>query len=152
MSEFNNLKLDNQLCFALYGATNAITRLYRELLKDYDLTYPQYLVLLVLWQQDGVPVKTLSERLKLDTGTLSPLIKRLEKNGFIVRKRSEVDERMVHVHLTQHAKAIEPAVANIQNQVACHTNLNNHDFFELLNRLNKLAEDLVDRDRLKVAS
>lgn len=152
MSEFNNLKLDNQLCFALYSATNAITRLYRELLKDYDLTYPQYLVLLVLWQQDGVPVKTLSERLKLDTGTLSPLIKRLEKNGFIVRKRSEVDERMVHVHLTQHAKSIEPAVADIQHQVVCHTNLDNQEFIGLLSQLNQLTVELTSKVQLKKAS
>ena len=73
MSQFDNLKLDKQLCFALYSATNNITRLYRSLLDEYDLTYPQYLVLLVLWEKDGVAIKEVMKRLNLDSGTLSPI-------------------------------------------------------------------------------
>lgn len=147
MAGFDNLKLDNQLCFALYSATNAITRFYRSLLNDLDLTYPQYLVLLVLWERDGIAVKDLIKRLKLDSGTLSPLLKRLEKAGLIEKKRMDLDERVVRVFLTTQAKKLEPKVAEIQNQVACQTGLADKEFFELLDRLNQLAASLNDREQ-----
>lgn len=146
MAGFDNLKLDNQLCFALYSATNAITRFYRSLLNDLDLTYPQYLVLLVLWERDGVAVKDLIKRLKLDSGTLSPLLKRLEKAGLIEKKRMDLDERVVRVFLTPQSKKIEPQVAEIQHQVACQTGLSDKEFFEFLDRLNKLAVSLSERE------
>ncbi len=146
MAGFDNLKLDNQLCFALYSATNAITRFYRSLLNELDLTYPQYLVLLVLWERDGIAVKDLIKRLKLDSGTLSPLLKRLEKAGLIEKKRMDLDERVVRVFLTPQAKKIEPQVAEIQNKVACQTGLDEKEFFELLDRLNQLAVSLAKRE------
>ena len=88
------LRLDNQLCFALYSASNAIVRAYRPLLDKLDITYPQYLVLLVLWQQDEISLKQLGEQLFLDSGTLTPLLKRLESKGLIRRERNERDERL----------------------------------------------------------
>lgn len=146
MAGFDNLKLDNQLCFALYSATNAITRLYRSLLNELDLTYPQYLVLLVLWERDGVAVRDLIKRLRLDSGTLSPLLKRLEKAGLIEKKRMDLDERVVRVFLTAQAKKLEPQVAEIQHQVACQTGLSDQDFFQLLDRLNQLAASLSEQE------
>jgi len=93
------LKLDNQLCFSIYAASRAITRAYRPILEPYGLTYPQYLVLLILWEQDGQTVNVIGSRLYLDSGTLTPLLKRMESAGFIVRARSLNDERKVEIRL-----------------------------------------------------
>src|SRR3954462_6505588 len=94
------LHLDNQLCFALYSASLAMTKLYKPLLDELGLTYPQYLAMLALWQEDGQSVSQLGERLFLDSGTLTPLLKRLETAGLVVRERSVEDERRVHIRLT----------------------------------------------------
>ncbi|MBL8371628.1 MAG: MarR family transcriptional regulator [Burkholderiaceae bacterium] len=96
----NPLLLDHQLCFALYSASLAMTRLYKPLLDALGLTYPQYLALLVLWEQDGIGVSALGERLGLDSGTVTPLLKRLEAHGSVRRQRSTLDERSVLVFLT----------------------------------------------------
>lgn len=142
MSQFENLKLDRQLCFALYSATNNITRMYRGLLDNYDLTYPQYLVLLVLWEKDGIAIKEVMKRLNLDSGTLSPIIKRLQNAGLVEKQRTDKDERIVRLLLTDKAKNLEPMIADVQHQVACQTELSSEEFFELLDRLNKLAASL----------
>src|SRR5689334_3586565 len=94
------LLLDNQVCFALYSASLAMTKLYKPLLDELGLTYPQYLVMLVLWEGDGLMVSELGQRLSLDSGTLTPLLKRLETSGLITRIRAVEDERRVHVTLT----------------------------------------------------
>jgi DNA-binding MarR family transcriptional regulator len=94
------LLLDNQLCFALYSASLAMTKLYKPLLDELGLTYPQYLALLVLWQQDGVTVSELGQRLSLDSGTLTPLLKRLEAAGLVSRLRDASDERRVLIRLS----------------------------------------------------
>src|SRR3989338_5795761 len=94
------LLLDNQLCFALYSTSLAMTKLYKPLLDELGLTYPQYLAMLVLWEKDGLTVSELGERLFLDSGTLTPLLKRLEVSGLISRIRAVEDERRVHITLT----------------------------------------------------
>jgi MarR family transcriptional regulator, organic hydroperoxide resistance regulator len=94
------LLLDNQLCFALYSASLAMTKLYKPLLDELGLTYPQYLVMLALWERDDVAVSELGKRLFLDSGTLTPLLKRLEAAGFIARERAAQDERRVQISLT----------------------------------------------------
>ena len=100
------LRLDNQVCFALYSASLAMTKLYKPLLDRIGLTYPQYLVMLVLWEQDGVTVSELGERLFLDSGTLTPLLKRLEAQGQIARLRDVQDERRVRITLTSQGRAL----------------------------------------------
>jgi DNA-binding MarR family transcriptional regulator len=112
-----SLQLDNQVCFALYSASLAMTKLYKPLLEAIGLTYPQYLVMLVLWEQDGLTVSELGERLFLDSGTLTPLLKRLESGGHVHRARDAEDERRVRIHLTStglalraQAEAIPPCV------------------------------------------
>ncbi|EEF78545.1 MarR family winged helix-turn-helix transcriptional regulator [Methylophaga thiooxydans] len=153
MSQFENLKLDSQLCFALYTATNSITRLYRSLLDEYELTYPQYLVLLVLWEKDGIAIKDVMKRLKLDSGTLSPIIKRLQSAGLVHKERTDQDERIVRLYLTEKSKNLEPFIAEVQNKVACHTELSSEEFFELLDRLNKVATSLNQKnDKQSAAS
>ncbi len=101
------LALDQQLCFALYSAMTGVARVYRPLLKDLGLTYPQYLVMLVLWEQDEVTVSTIGERLFLDSATLTPLLKRLETAGLVARQRSDLDERQVIVSLTGAGRALK---------------------------------------------
>ena len=113
------LQLDQQLCFALYNASRAITRAYAPLLEPLGLTYPQYLVLLVLWAEDGLPVKQLGDRLGLDSGTLTPLLKRLEKNGIVTRKRDRGDQRVVHIHLTAAGKALRARARRVPVEAAC---------------------------------
>ena len=98
------LRLDNQLCFALYTASRAITSAYAPLLDALGITYPQYLVMLVLWETDGMRVSQIGERLALDSATLTPLLKRLEARGLVARKRSTADERVVEVFLTARGK------------------------------------------------
>ncbi len=100
------LKLDNQLCFALYSASHAFTRVYKPLLDTLGLTYPQYLVMLLLWEQDGQTVGALGERLLLDSSTLTPLLKRLEAAGQIERRRSAEDQRQVRVYLTDAGRSL----------------------------------------------
>ena len=99
-------RLEEQLCFAVYQTGHAFTRLYRSILADLGLTYPQYLVMLVLWDCDRVGVKAVGERLSLDSGTLTPLLKRLEAAGLIRRERSREDERQVMLHLTESGEAL----------------------------------------------
>ena len=107
------LQLDKQLCFALYAASRAMTQAYQPLLALLGLTYPQYLAMLVLWEQDGSSVKQLGERLHLDSGTLTPLLKRLENAGLVQRQRSSEDERSVVIWLTAAGKALEEQAAPI---------------------------------------
>jgi DNA-binding MarR family transcriptional regulator len=100
------LRLDNQLCFAIYSTAHAFNRVYKPLLDRLGLTYPQYLVMLVLWERDGVPVKHIGERLFLDSGTLTPLLKRLEAMHLVKRTRSTEDERQVLIALTSQGQAL----------------------------------------------
>jgi len=113
------LQLDDQLCFALYSASRAVTRAYAPLLEPLGLTYPQYLVLLVLWERDGVPIKQLGERLALDSGTLTPLLKRLAAQGLVERRRGEDDERVVRIHLTAAGRALRSKARKVPMELAC---------------------------------
>ncbi len=107
------LKLDNQLCFALYSASLAMTKLYKPLLKALGLTYPQYLAMLVLWERDGQMVSELGERLSLDSGTLTPLLKRMETAGWISRQRDVQDERRVFITLTPAGRNLKAEAAKV---------------------------------------
>ncbi len=107
------LLLDNQLCFALYSASLAMTRVYKPLLDELGLTYPQYLALLVLWEQDGITVSQLGDRLSLDSGTLTPLLKRMEAQGLVTRIRDMEDERRVHVTLTAAGRKLKTRAAKV---------------------------------------
>lgn len=112
------LLLDNQLCFALYSASLAMTKLYKPLLAELGLTYPQYLVMLVLWERDGLMVSELGERLFLDSGTLTPLLKRLEAAGLIARIRALDDERRVHVTLSSAGRKLKTRAAKVPRCIA----------------------------------
>ena len=115
--------LDNQLCFSLYAASLAMTKLYKPLLDSLALTYPQYLVMLVLWELDGPSVSALGERLNLDSGTLTPLLKRMEAAGWLVRQRSAEDERRVHVWLSAQGRQLQARAAHIPGCVLAQSGL-----------------------------
>jgi DNA-binding MarR family transcriptional regulator len=113
------LALSNLFCFALYSASLEMTKLYRGLLKDLGLTYPQYLVMVVLWEQNGLAVKEVGELLHLDSGTLTPLLKRLEKMGLIKRERNSEDERKVLITLTRTGDQLRKKALGIPGEVSC---------------------------------
>ena len=138
--------LGDQLCFAVYSTAHAFNRLYRQQLDAIGLTYPQYLVLLVLWERDGLMVKELGERLHLDSGTLTPLLKRLEANGLIDRKRDPADERQVRVALTRDGVALREKAAAIQQEVFAASGCSSAELAALRGAL------LVLRDNLNAAS
>ena len=142
MSQFENLKLKNQLCFALYAATNAITRAYRSRLSHIGITYSQYLVMMVLWEADGITVKNIAQQLYLDSPTITPLLKRLESAGFVKRQRNAIDERVVNVFLTDAGRTIQARVAEMQKGVACLTGMPESQFIELRSTLHELIDSI----------
>lgn len=113
------LNLDVQICHSLYSATNALIRAYRPLLEPLGLTYPQYLVMLSLWQEDGVSVKHLAEHTRLDSGTLTPILKRLESKGWLQRVVSEHDERQKSIELTAAGRRLKKKAESIPETLAC---------------------------------
>jgi DNA-binding MarR family transcriptional regulator len=111
------LRLDSQVCFAVYSTAHALNRVYKPLLEPLGLTYPQYLVMLTLWEQDDVPVKAIGERLFLDSGTLTPLLKRLEAQGLVRRRRDATDERQVMIALTPQGRALRESARTVPRGV-----------------------------------
>lgn len=136
------LALDHQLCFAIYSTSLAMTKLYKPLLEPLGVTYPQYLVLLVLWEGDAASVSTLGERLCLDSGTLTPLLKRLEAAGLVQRLRDTADERRVRVQLTPAGRALKARAESIPQQVACASGCDLNELSQLTQRLKALRDDL----------
>ena len=147
MTQYKNLLLNNQLCFALYAATNSIIRYYRIYLNEIGITYTQYLVLLVLWESENSNIKEIAKVLKLDSPTITPIVQKLEKMNLVKRQRSHKDERVVVVSLTKNGIDLETQVADIQNKVACRTHLNPKDFKELKNTLNQLADTMAAKEK-----
>lgn len=138
-----SLKLDNQLCFALYSTQLAMNKLYRGLLKKLELTYPQYLVMLVLWEQDQRTVSEIGERLFLDSATLTPLLKRLEAAGFVSRRRDSADERQVVIGLTDAGRALRAQAAEVPQQIGCAVACSLDEAKALHARLHQLRENLA---------
>ena len=139
------LRLDNQVCFALYSASLAMTKLYKPLLDQIGLTYPQYLVMLVLWEQDGVTVSELGERLFLDSGTLTPLLKRLEAQGQIARLRDVQDERRVRITLTTEGRALRDQAEAIPPCVLQSTQCSIAELTALTTELKQLRDRLSEQ-------
>ena len=137
------LHLDNQLCFALYSASLAMTKLYKPLLDALGLTYPQYLVMLVLWESDGLSVSELGQRLLLDSGTLTPLLKRLEAAGLVSRARAEEDERRVHIHLTVAGRRLKARAARIPGCVLAASQCSPDELLQLTEQVRVLRERLA---------
>ncbi|TYK50545.1 MarR family winged helix-turn-helix transcriptional regulator [Actinomadura decatromicini] len=135
------LTLDGQVCFVLHATSRAFDALYRAELRDLGLTYPQYLVMIVLWEEDGPTVKRLGERLRLDSGTLSPLLTRLETAGLVARRRGREDERSVSVHLTGRGAALRARAVDVPRRVLAATGLTPAE----LSDLHQVLRDLTQR-------
>lgn len=143
--------LETQLCFALYRASRAMTRAHQPLLEPLGLTYPQYLVLLALWREDGVSVKALGEQLELDSATLTPLLKRLENQDIVARTRCTEDERVVRIRLTDAGRALRERARSIPRTVALRAGFDPDDegalgrLLELKSELDRLTSAIEDR-------
>lgn len=131
------LKLDNQLCFALYSTSLQMTKVYKPLLQELGLTYPQYIAMLVLWEEDGITVGEISSRMLTDPGSLTPLLKRLEAEGLITRTRSQADERVVQLRLTDKGRELRRRAESIPACILASSRLT-------LDSLQRLQEELVD--------
>lgn len=146
MSSQEALFLENQLCFALYSTSLAMSRTYQPLLKELGVTYPQYLVLLVLWRTDRVPVSRLGQELYLDSGTLTPLLKRLEQAELIRRERSSEDERQVIISLTSAGKALRKKALDIPEKLLCAAQASIAEARSLTKALKSLRTHLLESE------
>ena len=139
-------RLDEQLCFALHAASRAFTQRYRALLEPLGLTYTQYIVMLVLWEEDGLGVKELGERLRLDSGTLTPLLKRLEREGHVERARDKQDEPRVLVFLTEGGRTLGEDAATMHSDLLCSLSFDAQEMIALREKLHALIEVLDASD------
>lgn len=142
MEKYDNLRLDHQLCFALYSATHAVTRAYRSGLDKFGLTYSQYLIMLVLWETDDCTVSDIAKRLELDVGSITPVLKRLETIGFVARNRSKLDERVVIISLTESGQHLQHDIAPVQQCVEAQTGLTKQEFTVLKKALHQLTRHM----------
>ena len=146
MSEkYEALKLDNQLCFPLYTASRLVIHRYQPMLKDLDITYPQYLVLMVLWEKDEVNLSTIAEKLQLQSNTLTPLLKRLQQRGFLERKRSETDERNIVITLTEKGKKLKDQACDVPGLLAEQIPLSMEEAKELYRLLYKMIGEMSEK-------
>ena len=136
-----SMKLDSQLCFPLYAASRKIVNLYTPFLKPLGITYTQYIMFLVLWEEDEITVGDLCKRLKLDTGTVTPMLKNTEKQGFIRRNRSEEDERVVVISLTGEGKALYKKAKNLPAKIGSCVKLDKDEAVQLYKILYKLLDE-----------
>jgi DNA-binding MarR family transcriptional regulator len=139
----SQLRLDNQLCFLFHRISRELNAAYRPLLADLGLTYPQYLVMLVLWERDGLGVGELGDRLDLDSGTLSPLLRRLEHAGLVRRERATSDERRVTIRLTDRGRDLQERAAGIPEAIAGHVVDDEAGYEAMKAQLNDLADRIV---------
>lgn len=149
---YEQLKLENQLCFPVYAASRLITREYQPYLDKLGITYPQYLVLMVLWESDGLTVNEISQKLILNTNTITPLLKRMETMGIITRQRSATDERKVMITLTEKGTKMRETAAEIPEKLASAlmaVNLSLDDLIDLKSKLHVLIDFLSDKEKTK---
>ena len=139
----DSLKLNNQLCFPIYALSRQVTAIYRPYLDKIGLTYPQYLVIMVLWEYKTVTVKQLGELLWLDSGTLTPLLKRMEANGFLIRKRSSEDERVVDILITEKGEALEKEAESIPPAMKKALEIGDEELVTLREHLKKILNIII---------
>lgn len=138
MDKYENIKLSNQLCFSLYAASREVIKLYKPVLDKYNLTYTQYVTMLVLWETEKITVKKIGEKLHLDSGTLTAVLKKLEAMGLIIRYRDAKDDRVVLVELGQKGKLLKDEILEVPEQIYCSVGLNLEQCKVLKNSLDEL--------------
>lgn len=139
---YENLKLENQLCFKIYSVSKSIVRIYGPLLKEIDLTYPQYLTMMVLWEHKKLPFKEISSKLKMKTGTLTPILSKLESNGYLERIKDENDDRKIYIAITPKGLDIEDRAKDIPRRIAEDLNLVEQDYQKYLGEFDDLVKKL----------
>lgn len=142
LDKYEWIKLDNQVCFSLYAASREIIKLYKPLLDRYNLTYTQYIAMLVLWEDEKSTVKDIGKRLHLDSGTLTPLLKKIESMGLITRYRDVNDDRVVVVELTEKGKLLKDEVIEVPREITCKVNMPIENLVELKKHLDELLKFL----------
>lgn len=142
MDKYDALKLENQLCFPLYACAKEVVRAYKPFLDEIDLTYTQYIAMMVMWDKKQINVKSLGECLYLDSGTLTPLLKKLESKGYVERKRSNEDERNLIVSITEKGEALKEEAVEIPNKVRGCVNLEPEEAKQLYSILYKVLKDI----------
>ncbi|MDY6012780.1 MarR family transcriptional regulator [Clostridium sp.] len=142
MNKYDNIKLDNQICFSLYAASREIIKLYKPVLDKFNLTYTQYITMLVLWEEEKATVKGIGKRLHLDSGTLTPLLKKLEAMELITRYRDSNDDRVVIAELTEKGRNLKEEIVNVPEKVFCKVNMDVEMATELKIKLDELLEIL----------
>jgi DNA-binding MarR family transcriptional regulator len=147
VDRYDSLLLENQLCFRLYASAKEVVRRYGPLLDELDLTYTQYLVMMVLWEHDELTVSELGEDLLLDSGTLTPLLKKLEAKGYVSRHRAAVDERRVLVKATDEGMKLRDPALNVPFEISKCVNLEQDDIAELRDLLDRLLANMKEDER-----
>ena len=140
MDKYESIKLDNQVCFSLYAASREIIKLYKPYLDKYNLTYTQYIAMLVLWEDEKSTVKDIGRRLHLDSGTLTPLLKKIESMGLVKRYRDVNDDRVVVVELTQEGRILKDEVLEVPHEMACKINMSREELIDLKKKLDSLLK------------
>lgn len=142
MDKFESLKLSNQVCFPLYAASREVIKLYKPFLDEYNLTYTQYITMLVLWEDEKITIKELCKKLYLDSGTITPVIKKLEAMGLLIKYRDKSDERIVNVELTDKGRGLKKEIVKVPEQVSCKVNGSMEDLLILKNLLEKVLDEI----------
>lgn len=142
MDKYDSIKLENQLCFPLYAASREVIKLYKPVLDKYNLTYTQYIVMLAMWEYEKLTVKQLGQKLYLDSGTVTPVLKKLESMELIRKYRDKDDDRVVIVELTDKAELMKDEILDVPNQVLCQVNLSKVEYLILKNALELLLNKL----------
>ncbi|MDU4891543.1 MAG: MarR family transcriptional regulator [Clostridium sp.] len=142
MSNCDCIKLENQICFALYAASREVIKLYKPILDKHNLTYTQYVAMIVLWEKEQMTVKEIGQRLHLDSGTLTPLLKKLEQRGLITRHRDVNDDRVVIVNLTEEGIKLKSEILDVPGEVFCKMNISKNQAEELMHNLENLLQCL----------
>ena len=142
MDKFESLKLSNQVCFPLYAASREVIKLYKPFLDEYNLTYTQYITMLVLWEDEKITIKELCKKLYLDSGTITPVIKKLEAMGLLIKYRDKSDERIFNVELTDKGRELKEEIVKVPEQVSCKVNGSMEDLLILKNLLEKVLDEI----------
>jgi MarR family transcriptional regulator, organic hydroperoxide resistance regulator len=140
MDKYDSIKLDNQVCFSLYATSREIIKMYKPFLDKYNLTYTQYVAMLVLWEDEKSTVKDIGKRLHLDSGTLTPLLKKIESMGLVKRYRDLNDDRVVVVELTVEGRMLKEEVLEVPHEMACKINMSREELIDLKKKLDSLLK------------
>ena len=142
MNKYDSIKLDNQVCFSLYAVSREIIKLYKPFLDKFNLTYTQYIAMLVLWEDEKSTVKEIGKRLHLDSGTLTPLLKKIESMGLIKRYRDMNDDRVVIVELTEQGRILKEGITEVPKEIACKINMHKEELLQLKKQLDLMLKSL----------